>query len=145
MEDNLHQNVYRTLGHAYNQVKKDLHDKLADNGITWPQFHALYHIDSKGIQVNELARELGCNASNITGLIDRMVENGWVYREHSEEDRRVWLIKLTDEGIALRGRMIPEHESNIKERMSVLNEQELEQLYVLLKKLINNVDKEQKS
>ena len=136
MENSLSLEAYRALRCAYHSIKKDIRSKLADSGITWPQFHALYHIGEDGIPVNELARELSCNASNITGLIDRMIENDWVYREHSSEDRRVWMIKLTDEGVKLKVQIIPKHLKNIQDRMAVLDEQEIETLKMLLDKLI---------
>lgn len=125
MEGSLHLDVYRTFKFAYRRIKKDLHSKLAENGVTWPQFHALFHIEEEGIPANELARKLHCNASNMTGLIDRMMENGWVYREHSHQDRRVWLIRLTGEGVKLKNKIIPEHLKNIEKRMKTLNEDEL--------------------
>lgn len=137
MKDSLSTEVYWMLKHSYNHITKELRDKLTEVDITWPQYHALYHIGELGTPANELAKELNCNASNMTGLIDRMIENNWVYREHSAEDRRVWLIKLTDEGAKLRSRLIPIHLQNIDDRMSVLNEQELLTLKELLNKLVN--------
>ena len=75
----------------------------------------------------------------MTGLIDRMIENDWVYRERSEQDRRVWLIKLTDEGKKFRARLIPEHHRNIQSYMSVLSDDELITLKQLLDKLLQSV------
>lgn len=144
MGDSLPIEVYRTMKHASYRVTKDLRDKMADSGITWQQYHALYHIGEHGTPVNELAKELDCNASNMTGLIDRMIENHWVYREHSVEDRRVWLIKLTEEGSKLKARLIPEHLRNTEMRMDVLNEQELKTLKILLEKLIAAGEKGEK-
>lgn len=89
------------------------------------------------MRFNELARELNCNASNLTGLIDRMIENNWVYRQHSEQDRRVWLVKLTGEGFKLKNQLVPQHRKNISELMTVLNDEELASLMSLLKKLID--------
>jgi len=116
-------------------LKETLRNKIEHNGITWQQFHALFHIEDSGIPFKDLALELQCNASNMTGIIDRMVENGWVYREHSQEDRRVWLVKLTEEGRELKDRLLPEHHHNIQSQMSVLDDQELETLAKLLEKL----------
>lgn len=135
MEEDLSREVYWILKHAYNSIKKELRDKLTSHDITWPQYHAMYHIVDEGTPANELAKELNCNASNMTGLIDRMIENNWVYREHSSEDRRVWLIKLTEEGKNLKDRLIPVHLKNIEVRMSVLDKQELVTLKNLLEKL----------
>lgn len=143
MSGNTGLDVYGTMLSTYHRLKKDLHNKLAESGVTWPQFHALYHIDEPGIPAHDLAKELNCNASNMTGLIDRMMENEWVYREHSTEDRRIWLIKLTIKGAALKANLIPAHHRRIEERMNVLSEQELSTLQALLEKLKGSVLKEQ--
>jgi len=127
--------VYWLLRSTTSRLKDEFRRKIEDFGITWPQYHALYHLGEKGLPANELARELQCNASNMTGIIDRMTENGWVYREHSAEDRRVWLVKLTKEGAKLRSEIIPRHQKNIENRMGVLTKQELRTLQGLLTKL----------
>ena len=137
MGESLYRDVYWQLKSTTSRLKEELRKKLEDYGITWPQFHALYHIGEKGIPSNELARELQCNASNMTGLIDRMTENGWVYREHSEEDRRVWFVKLTEEGARLKAIVLPQHKQNIEKRMGVLSDQELMALQNLLTKLMD--------
>jgi len=103
----IYREVYWLLRKTSKQLKKELRKKIEEYGITWQQFHALYHIGDTGISANELAKELHCNASNMTGLIDRMTENGWVYREHSKEDRRVWLIKSTDKGKKMKEKLRP--------------------------------------
>ena len=136
MDELLMLDVYRTLRRASKNIKKHLRNKLVESEITWPQFHALYHIGEEGIAANELAKELNCNASNMTGLIDRMMENNWVYRERCEQDRRIWLIKLTEEGMKVRSKLIPEHNRNIIDRMSVLDDEELKTLKNLLEKLL---------
>ncbi len=134
----MYTDVYRLLRVTAKNMKNDLRTMIEDNGITWQQFHALYHIQADGTPVNELAKELNCNASNMTGLIDRMEENGWVYRRHSEADRRVWLIMLTDEGNNLRNRLIPVHAENIEKRLGLLTGEELETLKGLLTILNEN-------
>ena len=136
--DSLALDVYRRLRYAHYRIRKELRKKLAARGITWPQFHTLYHIKEEGIAFNKLAQKVHCNASNMTGLIDRMKANGWVYRERLGTDRRVWLVKLTEEGFRLREKLIPEHLGNIRKRMGVLSAVELETLNELLTKLIEN-------
>jgi len=140
VECSLEMEVYKLLKNTNRKIKKELHEKLSDNGVTWPQFHALFHISGEGIAFTELARELHCNASNLTGIIDRMIENNCVYREHSEVDRRVWLIKLTEEGAALKAKLVPAHMEDIKDRMNVLTPQELSTLKSLLKKLSSGLN-----
>jgi len=135
METTRYKEIYWLLKTTSSRLKKELRKKLEDHGITWQQFHALYHIPPEGIPSNELAQELQCNASNMTGLIDRMIENGWVYREHSSEDRRVWFVKLTPEGEKKKATIFPQHHENIRERMEALSNEELILLEELLTKL----------
>lgn len=132
----VNRDVYWLLKRAAGQLKTELRKKIEENGITWPQLHALYHIGEEGLPAHELARELHCNASNMTGLIDRMAENGWVYREQSQADRRVWLVKATQDGLRLKNSVLPRHQANIEARMAVLSPQELSQLRELLTKLM---------
>ena len=65
-----------------------------------------------------------------------MEQNNWVYRVHCKDDRRVWLIKLTEEGKRLKEELIPRHQKNIEERMGVLSQEELKTLKNLLDKLM---------
>ena len=143
MAELLARDVYRLLRSTTAHLKGEFRGKIEEFGITWPQYHALYHIGEEGIPANELARELQCNASNMTGLIDRMTEGGWVFREQSERDRRVWLIKLTLDGERLRQAIYPQHWKNIDKRMAVLSSRELAVLKGLLIKLRDGVCKEE--
>jgi len=52
--------------------------------------------------MGELAKMLFCDSSNVTGITDRLEERGLVRREPSPEDRRVKLLKLTDDGERMR-------------------------------------------
>ncbi len=61
---------------------------------------------SSPLPMNELAALLGCDNSNVTGLIDRLEVQGLVTREPSSHDRRVKHVLLTPAGQALRGRML---------------------------------------
>ena len=52
--------------------------------------------------MGELAAMMGCDNSNMTGIVDRMEERGLVRRAPAEGDRRVKLIELTEEGRRVR-------------------------------------------
>jgi DNA-binding MarR family transcriptional regulator len=63
---------------------------------------------SSPLPMNELATRLACDSSNVTGLVDRLEARGVVTRQPSFDDRRVKHVVLTDEGVALRERMLNE-------------------------------------
>lgn len=52
-----------------------------------------------------LAEHLFCDASNVTGIVDRLEARGLIERRDSPRDRRVKLIALTDDGAIVRERI----------------------------------------
>ncbi len=53
----------------------------------------------------QLAGALSCDRSNVTGIIDRLEDQGLVEREVDADDRRVKNLVLTPAGIELRDRI----------------------------------------
>ncbi len=58
------------------------------------------------LPMSALAETVGCDASNITGIVDRMEARGLIERRDSPRDRRVKLIALTGEGATVRERLM---------------------------------------
>jgi DNA-binding MarR family transcriptional regulator len=52
--------------------------------------------------MGQLAETLACDASNVTGLVDRLESRGLVRRCPSAADRRVKVLNLTPSGSRLR-------------------------------------------
>ncbi len=71
------------------------------------QCHVLHLIEpDRPIPMGELAETLGCDASNVTGLVDRLESRGLVRRRPSEGDRRVKVLILTPTGARLRAVLV---------------------------------------
>ncbi len=70
------------------------------------QAHVLRQLGEGPLAMSTLASYLSCDASNVTGLVDRMEARGLVVRRSSEQDRRVKRLVLTEEGAALRERLL---------------------------------------
>jgi DNA-binding MarR family transcriptional regulator len=56
--------------------------------------------------MGEIADLLGCDPSNVTGIVDALEGRGLAERRPSEVDRRVKVIELTAPGRKLRGRVM---------------------------------------
>ena len=68
-----------------------------------PQLGALKALDpQRPVAMSELAGILGCDNSNVTGIVDRLEYRGLVERRPAEHDRRVKLLALTEDGRELR-------------------------------------------
>jgi DNA-binding MarR family transcriptional regulator len=64
--------------------------KFADEyGLTAVQVHALYILDQQGsVATGKVANALHCDASNVTGIVERLVTSGLVERHEDPDDRR---------------------------------------------------------
>jgi MarR family transcriptional regulator, organic hydroperoxide resistance regulator len=71
------------------------------------QCHVLHLIEpQRPLPMGRLAETLGCDASNVTGLVDRLEARGLVQRRPAVEDRRVKVIQLTAVGSRVRGQLL---------------------------------------
>ena len=71
------------------------------------QCHVLHLIEpDRPLPMGRLAATLGCDASNVTGLVDRLEARGLVERRPSAGDRRVKVIRLTPAGSRLRNDLL---------------------------------------
>ena len=76
-------------------------------GLSSIQCHALHLIEpDRPMPMSRLARALACDASNVTGLVDRLESRGVVQRVPSTTDRRVKAVGLTAAGAKLRGELL---------------------------------------
>ena len=67
------------------------------------QCHVLHLIEpDRPLPMGQLAETLACDASNVTGLVDRLESRGLVRRRPSAADRRVKVLVLTRTGSRLR-------------------------------------------
>jgi DNA-binding MarR family transcriptional regulator len=106
---------------------------MAELDLTVPLGHAMRHLTAP-ISQRELASRLGYDASNVTGIIDRLEASGLVERHVAAGDRRVRLVSLTDKGVAV---MVDLHDRIIKASplLARLEPDERHTLHTLLAKL----------
>jgi MarR family transcriptional regulator, organic hydroperoxide resistance regulator len=87
------------------------------------------------LPMHKLAAELGCDNSNVTGLVDRLAARGLVAREPSPHDRRVRQVVLTAAGRRLRAQLLARIGPPAATGISNLSTEEQRQLLGLLRKI----------
>ncbi len=74
-----------------------------DLGLTPMQGHALRSLDpDRPSAMSELADALICDASNVTGIVDKLESRGLIVRQGAENDRRIKMLAVTPQGRVLR-------------------------------------------
>lgn len=79
----------------------------AEFDLTPAQGMALRRIEpDRPVPMNSLTEVLLCDASNVTGIVDKLEARGLIERQASPDDRRVKMLALTDRGAELRRKFL---------------------------------------
>lgn len=112
-------------------------------GLSPVQCHVLHLIDpDQPVPMRRLADLLSCDASNVTGLVDRLESRGLVRRRPSPDDRRVKVLDLTAHGSRIRAEML-RRMTSAPRPLGRLTRQERRTLSRILTKLIEGDDDRQ--
>ena len=80
-------------------------------GLTLPRVHLTWLLHQQGPQTQRaLADAMKVTPRNVTGLVDALVDTGFVTREPHPTDRRATLVSLTSHGAATMTAMAREHD-----------------------------------
>ncbi|MCV2394481.1 MarR family transcriptional regulator [Actinotalea sp. M2MS4P-6] len=94
----------RTLILVGEQIKASFAESVESLGMPVPLARTLLALGAPE-PMRDLADHLSCDPSHITGIADRLEERG-LARRVAGQDRRVKLLEITDEGRAMRDRII---------------------------------------
>ena len=118
-----------------NFIEKKIRERLReDHNTTLPRFDVMsaFYRSKKGLKMTEISGALKVSNGNITGIIDRLVQDGHVLRVQVEGDRRTNLVGLTNKGKTQFEEYANAHESWVNIILEKLSEQEAQELINLL-------------
>ena len=102
--------------------------------VTLPRFDLMAQLDRapKGMTLGELSQRMMVSNGNVTGLVERLVEQGLIDRRPSEKDRRAQIVTLTAEGRRFFRAMARANGGWIGEMLAELSQTDIETLLRLL-------------
>ncbi|MBN9062798.1 MAG: MarR family transcriptional regulator [Rhizobiales bacterium] len=110
--------------------------RLRGLGLSIPQFDVLSTLtEQDGITQQQLAARLYVTKGNVSGLVNRLAENGLVKRSPIAGDRRSYALSLTAKGRAMAQAGIRTHEAYVRETLGRMPKGERELFNALLVKL----------
>src|SRR6516165_9429463 len=103
--------------------------------VTVPRFDVLAALYRKpeGMLMSEISRFLLVSNGNVTGIVDRLVSDGFVVRSQRNGDRRTSFVRLTTKGRTAFAEMSAAHEGWIDRLLGDITSREAEQLSAKLK------------
>jgi DNA-binding MarR family transcriptional regulator len=110
------------LHKASRQLSVYLETRIGEQGLSPSEGHVLSYLRGYGpAPVGELVRVFGIKQSTLTSMLDRLEQAGLVRRELNPDDRRSFLVHLSDDGAALTkrtNRILEKLEDEIRGRVS---------------------------
>jgi DNA-binding MarR family transcriptional regulator len=126
-----------------NLLIKEAQQLFRPYGLTDAQFDVLMILETQSekglLNQTELGRMLLVNRSNVTGLVDRMEQAGWVKRTPDGEDRRINLVGITDNGRKILSSTKDLYIQRIEKVTSVLSDDEKKLLIDILEKIRKHI------
>jgi MarR family transcriptional regulator, organic hydroperoxide resistance regulator len=99
--------AWRLLMNFFFAQRAHLPSSRSEFDLSPIQCHVLHLIQpGRPLPMSRLADTLSCDASNVTGLVDRLESRGLVRRQPSPQDRRVKVLQLTATGARLRAQLL---------------------------------------
>ncbi|MDO8886832.1 MarR family transcriptional regulator [Candidatus Oleimmundimicrobium sp.] len=106
-------------------------------GLTMPQFFVMMIVDAKGSRkMSELAELLSLNFGTATGIVDRLVRDGYLKRQRDEKDRRVVRVYLTDKGKSVIVKVQEKRRERLVSLLEKINEEDFEDLFAIFQRIL---------
>ena len=124
------------LGRAAQKVRDSFESHFKGSGLKAKHYSALILLDDGPKTQIELGRMLWVDRTSMVSLVDALESSGDVRRERHPEDRRAYLLQLTDQGRAtlVHARQVADEVE--REIFSALSDDERAQLRGLLARLL---------
>lgn len=128
--------LYITLSRASQWVNAHADRDIKRFGMNRTEFGVLELLYHKGSQpIQQIGSKVLMSSGNITYVVDKLEQKGYVVRKTSKEDRRSIYAEITDEGRAFIEQVFPGHAEVIAKAVACLSAEEQAEAARLLKKL----------
>jgi DNA-binding MarR family transcriptional regulator len=75
--------------------------------LTYAQAKLIWRLEAGDTpSLKEAARRCGVDPSNLSGVVDQLIERGLMTSRAAQHDRRVRIVRLTGEGVRMRKRLV---------------------------------------
>ena len=127
-----------------NKLEQLIDDKLRQNyGQNISRFDVLSQLvreQENGLTVGELAGRLIASKGNITGLLDRMKKDDLIQKQAKSDDRRSYLVHITDKGLNLFKDMANNNAMWIEQALESIDIDHMKDFTLFLNKSRNSLD-----
>jgi DNA-binding MarR family transcriptional regulator len=120
---------------ASSLVEDEIRRRLRSTyGSTLPRFDVMSALARapEGLKMSEISRMLRVSNGNVTGIVDKLAQEGLALRTAVPGDRRAHLVRLTDKGTQVFSEHACAHETWINDLLGALNSKDIDAMVARL-------------
>lgn len=124
-------------------IEKEIHTKLSAYNLTKSQLDILNHLDQHPDQMTcqkDLQNYLHVSNATINGLVNRLEQNGYIYRITNSEDKRMVSIHPTEKANQIKDLFLTTIYNLEQKMMAHIAPDKQEELVNLLEQMIQNIE-----
>lgn len=126
-------------------IEKEIHTKLSAYNLTKSQLDILNYLDQHPDQMTcqkDLQNYLYVSNATINGLVNRLEQNGYIYRITNSEDKRMVSIHPTEKANQIKDLFLTTIYNLEQKMMAHIAPDKQEELVNLLEQMIQNIESE---
>lgn len=126
-------------------IEKEIHTKLSAYNLTKSQLDILNYLDQHPDQMTcqkDLQNYLHVSNATINGLVNRLEQNGYIYRITNSEDKRMVSIHPTEKANQIKDLFLITIYNLEQKMMAHIAPDKQEELVNLLEQMIQNIESE---
>ncbi len=124
------------LFRAYTKIRAKETSYVQSFGLTMNQFQVLEILYHRGdFNIGSITKLTMSTSGNITVVVRNLKRDGYISSIANSKDKRVSILSITQKGNNLIEKLFPQHAKNFESYFKVLDDNELEILFSLLRKL----------
>lgn len=124
--------IYKT----YNRFSSEELKYFLNHELTFNQFKVLEVLYHRGdLNIGDITKLSLSTPGNITVVIKNLKRDNWITSISDPKDKRANILSITQKGRDKMSKLFPQHAQNIHDYMDVLDDEELDTLYTLLRKV----------
>lgn len=118
-------------------------DQLVKNSCIPPShLKVIFTLSHTGpLSLSQLANTIGISKPNLTPIIDKLIQKGFVNRYEDPNDRRILRVEITNKAVELRDQQCNKFKTMLQPKLSNLPTEDLDSLEDLLNKIMPIITK----
>jgi DNA-binding MarR family transcriptional regulator len=134
-EDYINGRLLIALGRSYQAAHRDSLTFFREHGVTYRQFAVLEALYSKGpLTIQQIIDSVLSSSGNMTVVVRNLERRHWVVKNRNLDDKRSFIITLTEGGKNLTDVLLTQHMKNLSNFFCKLSQEEKQHIATLLKK-----------